>query len=165
MPALALCSCSCLHPKLPSAEPACVSSWEPCRPEPGRVTLVTIVGANMREGQEVNSVMLSPWGSHWHRASPVPASRWLPCNTLLSSPIPHIRGLGGFATGLLLPLPRQLEYYWFYSHLCANQLSIWFGGCTARTGSNCDAADGGCIGATKPEGNTSGLGSPGVANR
>lgn len=125
-----------LHPHLISAEPARVSSWEPCKPgpeegdwglvtavgaDPFGVTVLTAAGANMREVQEANSGTCPPphtWGSTsamgllFQHLSGSPATRSRRHTAEQSHPT-RLRALGGFGNGLLLTLSRQSQYCWF----------------------------------------------------
>lgn len=74
------------------------------------------------------------------------------------------RALSGFGNDLWLTSSRHSQYSWFYSHLPTNQASIRFWAWAVEIESSCDTASSGCIGATKPKGNTPGLGSPWAAN-
>ena len=104
----------------------------PAAQDQRRVTLVTAVGSNVREGQRVMQASLHTWGStgavgllFQHLGAALQhAAQW-------SHPT-RFGALGGFASSLLLTLSRQLQYCWFYSHLPTNQVSIWVLGLSCR---------------------------------
>jgi len=165
-PSLLCARAGCSHPHLPSAEPARVSSWEPCSPGPEEGDPGHRCGIQCEGGAEGNAGLPAHVGIHRCRGAPLPApwccpaacSPVVPSHTVRSTgwlckqPVAHVIQA---VTVLLVLQPSPYkpgEHLGFRAELQELQAAMMLPMVAAQE-------------ATKPEGTTPGLGSPQAASR